>query len=266
MWSVTTQIMTNERSPRRIQSVDTAIEILETIRDHNGLGLSELANEVGHSPSTAHTYLATMRNRGYVRKVGDTYKIGFYTIPLAEFVRSHSELYIAGKDEIDKLADETGEIAHLVIESHGKEIPIYEEFGSEAVGEKFYTRNKGYPRPNLHCSAIGKAILANLEKEKLRAILDDYEFTARTERTITDEQTLRDELETVREQGFAQNDEEQVEGLRAVGAVVQRDDEVLGGISLSAPTTRMSGQQFSEAIPSLIQRKANIVEIRLQTL
>lgn len=100
-----------------------------------------------------------------------------------------------------------------MVESHGREILLYERFGPEAVGEDLYTRIKGFPRRNLHCSAASKAILAHLEPERRDDILEDYEFISRTPNTITDEETLREEFENVRAKAFARNDEEQIAGV-----------------------------------------------------
>lgn len=257
--------MTSDRSPRRIQSVELAFEILEVLRDLEGAGVSDIAAEINRSPGTTHTYLATMQESGYVRSVEGEYHVGLFALPLGEYVRAHSRLYQAGKSEADKLAQETGEASHLVVESNGREILLYEQFGPDAVGEDLYTHIKGYPRRNLHCSAASKAILAHLEPERRDSILHDYEFVSRTSNTITDEETLRSELEKVRTDGFARNDEEQIAGVRAIAAPVLNNGVVYGAISLSAPTSRIRGERFSSSMPEHIVKAANVIEVNLQT-
>lgn len=257
--------MSEDRSPRRIQSVELAFEILETLRDSEGATVTEVAAQIDRSPGTAHTYLATMQEQGYVRTIDGEYHVGLFALPLGEYVRSQSRLYQAGKQVVDKLAQQTGEASHLVVESHGREILLYEQFGPEAVGEDLYTQIKGYPRRNLHCSAASKAILAHLEPDHRERILSEYELVDRTPNTITDEETLRDELEDVRSNGFARNDEEQINGVRAIAAPVIHDDVVYGAISLSAPTSRMQGERFSSTVPERIVDAANVIEVNLQT-
>jgi DNA-binding IclR family transcriptional regulator len=256
--------MSGDRSPRRIQSVELAFEILEALRDSEGATVSEVATEIDRSPGTAHTYLATMEELGYVRSVDDEYHVGLYALPLGEYVRSHSRLYQVGKSEADELAQETGEASHLVVESHGREILLYEQFGPDAVGEDLYTQIKGYPRKNLHISAASKAILAHIDADRRDSILEDYELIRRTPNTITDEATLRAELETVRSDGFARNDEEQITGVRAIAAPILHDGDVFGAISLSAPTSRMQGERFSSSIPERVVDSANVIEVNLQ--
>lgn len=257
--------MSKERSPRRINSVDRALDLLELLRARDGATVSELAAAVDCSPGTVHTHLATLADRGYVRQEGEEYHVGLFVLPLGEYARASSTVYEAAKPVLDELAEETGEVTHLVVESHGREISLYERFGSEAVGEALYEEIKGFPRRNLHCSAAGKAILAHADPDCRTAMLDGYEFHERTPATITDEATLRTELERVREQGFACNDEEQVPGVRAVGAPILHDGQVHGAVSLSAPTSRLQDQRFSSTVPDRVVQAANVVEINLQS-
>lgn len=257
--------MTDDRSPRRIQSVEVAFEILEVLRDAEGATVTEVAEQIDRSPGTTHTYLATLRDQGYVRSIDGTYGVGLFALPLGEYVRSRSRLYQVGKSEVDKLAQETGEAGHLVVESHGREILLYEQFGPDAVGEDLYTRIKGFPRRNLHCSAASKAILAHLDPDRRDSILADYEFVKRTPNTVLEEDVLREELEEVRENGFARNDEEQIAGVRAIAAPIVHEEVVHGAISLSAPTSRIRGEQFSESVPERVVHSANVIEVNLQT-
>ncbi|MFC4540479.1 IclR family transcriptional regulator [Halosolutus amylolyticus] len=257
--------MGKNRNPRRIQAVDHAFEILGLLRDHDGMTVSEIANAVGLTPGTVHTHLTTMQAHGVVQKTDGKYQLGTYMIPFGENVRSNSRLFRAGKTEVDDLAAETGESVHLVVETLGREVLLYEEFGQNAVGEGLYLRNKGSPGRNLHCSAAGKAILAHMDEKKRETILDGYDFTPQTPNTITDEDALRDELQQIREENIARNDEEQIEGVRAVGCPIRHSDEVLGAISLSAPTRRFEGERFAQTIPEVVAKTANIIEVEFQT-
>ncbi|WP_306060032.1 IclR family transcriptional regulator [Natronococcus wangiae] len=256
--------MEHNRNPRRIQAVDHAFEILKALRDHGGLTVSELANEVDLTPGTVHTHLTTMQEHGVVQNTGDKYQVGMFMIPFGEHVRNNSRLFRAAKTEVDDLARETGESVHLVVETLGREVLLYEEFGENAVGEDLYLRNKGSPGYNLHCSAAGKAILAHVSEEKRNAILDGYDLTPQTTNTITDEATLREELQEIHKEHVARNDEEQIDGVRAVGCPIRHREEVLGAISLSAPTSRLQGEQFQSTIPDLVAKSANIIEVEFQ--
>lgn len=257
--------MTDRRTPRRIQAVEHAFEILEVLRDHDGMTVSAIATEVGLTPGSVHTHLATLRARGVVEQADGEYRLGAYLIPFGESVRGNSRLFRAAKTEVDTLAQETGEAVHLVVEALGREVLLYEEFGHNAVGEDLYLRNKGSPGHHLHCSAAGKAILAHMADARREAILDGYDFTQRTAKTITDEAALREELRRIREETVARNDEEQIEGVRAVGCPIRHGGELLGAISLSAPTKRLQGDRFRTTIPDRVAKTANVIEVEVQT-
>lgn len=257
--------MSDDRAPRRIKSVGIAFDILKILRNEGGATVTEIAEAIDRTPGTTHTYLATMCDKGYVRVEDGEYQVGLFALPLGEYVRANSKLYQVGKPEVDKLARETGEAAHLVVESHGREILLYEQFGPDAVGEDLYARIKGYPRRNLHCSAASKAILAHLDGSQRDEILDGYQLVSRTPNTITEEEVLREELEQVRSDGYASNDEEQITGVRAVAAPIIHEETIFGAISLSAPTSRMPEDQFMKTAPEQILDVANVIEVNIQT-
>ena len=256
--------MTDSRRPRRIQSVDRAFDIVETLRENGSMTISELTDEVDLSPGTIHTYLATLKARGYVRSEDGVYSPGLFFLPMGEHVRSNTNLYEAGQSVADELAEETGEAIHLIVETNMHEITLYEQFGPNAVGQEIYLKNQGTPKRNLHCSAAGKAILAHLDKAYRAEILANYSFNAYTRSTITDPEHLREELAMIRECGVAFNDEEQILGLRAVGAPITTEDSVQGAISLSAPVSRLQGDRFESTFPDHVRQAANIIEVNLQ--
>lgn len=111
---------------------------------------------------------------------------------------------------------------------------------------------------------LAEAILGFLPENRVHEILDQHGLPERTAKTITDRTTLFDELETIRERSYAYNDEEEVEGLRAVGApVIDRDETVLGSLSVAGPTSQLKGAPFNEELPKQVQRAANVIEMKI---
>ena len=104
---------------RTVKSVENAFEILEYLRDVNEATVSEVAEYSTLSPGSVHTHLTTLKQRGYVVQDGDTYRLGPLLLPLGEHVRNKSRIYRAAEEEVDGLAEETGECAHLVVEHGG---------------------------------------------------------------------------------------------------------------------------------------------------
>lgn len=257
--------MTTNES-RTIESVEVACDIIEVLRETGGATVTEIGDRVDLSLGSIYTHLATLRANNYVIQEDKQYRLSPRFVTLGEHVRNHSELYNAGTKKADEIAEETGEAVNLMTEYNGLKVILYQAFGQNAAGTEYHVRNREEPKRYLHYSASGKAMLAGFSEEKVQRIIDEHGLEQRTENTITDEDRLFDELETVSDQGFALNDEEQVNGLRAVGAAITNSEgSVIGSISLSAPKHRMRGETFREEMPELVMNTANLIELNLQT-
>lgn len=259
--------MTGEESERRtIGSVDRSLCVLEALHRLDGATLAELAGEVELSKGTLHTHLSTLREHGFVEHRGDRYALGQRFVTFGEYVRNSEPLYRAAKGEVDELARESGECVHLITEQDGLESILYESFGDRAVGREFFVKNRGEMGRHLHYSAAGKAILSQFDDDERAAVVDRHGLPERTERTITDREAFLAELDCVQEQGYATNDEEDLPGVRAVGSpILGTDGEVLGALSVSAPTSRLDGERFTEELPWTVKDYVNVIEVNLQT-
>lgn len=252
---------------RTITSVANACDIIKHIRTHGGATVSAVAEEMDLTPSTVHTYLATLREANYVVKEGVSYRLGPQLLTLGEHVRHHDKLFRTAKEQVEELTVETGESVHLIFEHDGRLFGLYERFGENAVGIEYHNRKREQPLNHLHCTAAGKAILSEFTDDRVEEIVEKRGMPRNTDQTITDRDRLIEALETIRERGYAHADEEQMEGLRAVGApVVTPQTGVVGAIAVSGPTARLSGERFEERIPDMVMQAANICEINLQTV
>lgn len=252
-------------SPRRIQSVQTASTILEAVQYLDEPTFSDLCDEVSISKGTVHTYLETLESEGLISKAESGYRLGFRLVTMGESVRNQTGIYRAGQDEVEKLAETTGEWVHLTVEYQGREVTIYESSGDRAVAMDYHLRMRESPQ-YLHHTATGKAMLAHLDRDRVRQIVDQQGLVRRTEKTIDTSEALFEELDQIRTQGYAVNDEEEVRGMRSVGTVIQGGDAaVAGAISVTAPTSRLSGEYLDSEIPELVMEAANIIEVNLET-
>lgn len=259
--------MTGETEKRTVKSVDTACNILEYLRETNGATVSDVATHTSLSAGSVHTHLTTLKEHGYVVQEGDRYKLGPLLLTLGEHVRNKNLLYRASKEEIDVLADETNECVHLVIEYEGRLVTLYEAFGENAVGTEYHTKKREEPIQHHHCTAAGKAMLSRYSRERVETILDRHGMPVRTPNTITDREKLFEELSKIRDRGFAISNEEQIVGIRAVGApITAPDGEVLGAISVSGPTSRLKDDICREEISEQVIRTVNIAEININTI
>jgi DNA-binding IclR family transcriptional regulator len=251
------------RSPRTLKTVSRAMDVVRALEELDGAGVTELATELDTSKSVVYNYLTTLRENKLVVKEGTTYKLSLQFLLLGEYVRNQNVLYTIAKPEIEQLATETEEYAHLSTEQHGLNVNLYKVKGAKAVGSTYQTSK--LQRPDyLHFSATGKSILAHLPRERVEEIIDRYGLVRKTKNTITDPEELFTELERVRERGYAYNDEEEIEGLQAIGApVLDRHGTVLGSISVSGPVNRMSEESYQERLVETVTNTANVIEVNI---
>ena len=242
-----------------IQSIKNACTILETLLQWNGASVSELSERVDLSKSSIHNHLQTLVDTGFVVKNGQEYDIGLQCLTLGGYARDHHELYQSARSTIDQLARETGELALVTTHDRGKSVYLYQAHGVEAVTTDSYL---GIRLP-LHCTATGKAMLAHMDREQVKKIIDSNGLSPQTESTTTEPEQLFEELETIRDRRFALDDEERIHGMRGVASpILDRDDNsVLGALSVTGPSSRIEGDIFREEIPKLIRRGAEMLEV-----
>lgn len=250
---------------RTIQSVDRACEILEIVRETREVSLSEIADKMDLSMGALHTYLATLCDNGILVKEGRQYRLAPQLITYGEHVRNTLPLYRVGRTVVDEAVHETNESVHLITEHNGLEVSVYQSFGVEAVGSELYIKNQERQEWYLHWSSAGKAILAHMPEDRVLEIINEYGLKSRTPHTITERDALLDNLSEIRERGYAFNDEEEITGLRSVGAPIKdQQGDILGAISISAPKSRFGDERFYDEIPEFITHKANVIEVTLQ--
>lgn len=243
---------------RRVKAVETSCSILEALRRLDGAGVSELAAELDRSKATVHSHLATLVDQEFVVKRGDTYEISLRFVDFGNYARTNLDIYEIAREQVERLADETGEVAQFMVEEHGRGVYLHKARGANAIQTASYVGN----RKDLHCTALGKAILSQLPTDRVDEIIDRTGLEGHTGNTLTTREALVTELESVREEAVAFDDEEVLEGLRCVAApVTHPTGELNAGISISGPTSRFKGERFREELPELVRDAANVIEV-----
>jgi len=243
-----------------IQAAEITVAVLQGLKEIDGGGVTELADHLGMSKSRVHNYLTTLQQEEYVVKEGTTYDLGLRVVGLGTYARHSQEIYEVAKPELEELAAETGDLVNLLVEEYGMGIYLHREQGENAVEVDAYTGH----RVHLHNTALGKAIMAELSRDRVEAIVDRHGLPATTENTITDRAALYERLDDVTERGVAFDDEERLPGLRCVArAVTDNEEEVHGAISVSGPSSRMQGDRYHEEVPQKLEEAANIVSLNM---
>lgn len=250
----------NKDDVHTVQTTETTFEIIEALKDLGAATLSTVARELEMSKSTARTHLRTLHKHDYVVMDDDgVFRLSLEFFDTGERVRNRFSIYEPAVPIIDELAEKTNEKAQIMIEENNTGYYIYRMKGRQGVN------TRSGRRAELHCTSAGKAALAFMDRARVEEILDENGLPRHTERTITDREEFLEELDDIRERGFAFNDEERLKGLRAIGApILDEDDSVLGAVSLSGPTTHIRGERFRDELPELVMQSADVIHIRTQ--
>lgn len=258
-----TQYRTNqaEEPKRRVKSVETTFSIIETLKDSDGRTLSELSTELDMAKSTVHRYLQTLLYGGYIVKEGSEYHLSLRFLELGDQASSRKRGYSIAREKVEELAEETDERAQFIVAEHGQAVYVHRKAGSHAV-----KTDPGIgKRIGLHTIAAGKAIIAEWPDEVIEEFVSTRELRSETPHTVTDLEDLMTEVEEIRERGYGVNKQENIEGLRAVGAAVcDQHGRPIGAFSVSGPTNRMKGEWFGQELPDLLLGLTNEMELNLR--
>lgn len=246
-----------------IQSVQTAFQIVETIIHEKQWTVTEIATELEMPLSTTHNYLRSLVEAGYLRKHDNKYQISTRFLEIANRDRFDTELFTTAKPVLKEFAEETGEFSMLMIEEDGLGVVYGIEKGSKVEHIKIRETHPGI-RTHLHTTATGKAILAESSDKKIGRIIDSLGLTKKTDNTITEREELFDDIESIRDNGYAIDREERFDGMCGVGvAIFSELDQLQGAISVYGPTHQINEELVEGDLPKRVLEAANIIQVSL---
>lgn len=242
-----------------IKSDETLFDLVELLRELDGAGVTELADRLGIAKSTVHGHLTTLRERGYVVKQSGQYALGLRFFEYGQYVRSRLEIVQSGTFAVDRLEAETGEMVWLLSYEDGKAVYVYGRGGDNDIDINTILGT----RIHMHYNSGGKAILAHLPESEVLDIIDTHGLPSRTDHTITDPDRLLAELEAIREQGYALNRSEDLDGIHAVGVPLLVDGEVQGALSVAGPAHRMPKERCEGEVLDRLRAATNDIDLTL---
>lgn len=244
---------------RQVKTAVRVFSIVETVQRLDGARLVDITDAEGISKGTAHQYLSTLTDLGYLRKDGHEYEVGIKFLNHGIHAREQYDIMSACRPTIKDLVTETGEIVWVVIEADGKAVYVDKIKSDRAVQTLAHIGTSAH----LHYLASGKAILSQLSTDRVGEIIEQHGLPARTDQSITSEDALFAELAEVREQGYAINEGEATPGVRAVGAPVTVDGDVYGAISVTGPENRLEDKTIHDRIVTPLLSATNEIELKL---
>lgn len=249
----------NKRSGRELKVLKRGFEIIELISQEPGLTLTKIAEKLDLPKSTVHIYLQTLEQSGYLVNTDAGYNISFRFLTVGGLRRNRSHLYEVTREPMAELSDDLDDVFNVALatEERGQRVLIYKIEGERSP---FADVPVGH-MTNLHWVSHGKALLSKFSDAEVERIVDRHGLPRATQNTITSRDELVAELETVRDQGYSLEDEERVEGIRAVAVPVEgTETDPIGSISISGPKSRLDTDHIPKFVEKL-KTTTNIVEI-----
>lgn len=235
-----------------IQSLDRGIQILLILAEKNSAGVTELAESLGVDKSTASRLVETLRRRDMVRVDPETkkYRLGFRILHLGEALKDNLNVIAIARPMLLSLSGQINESVHFCAYNNGS---VYVMDQVRSNKNYALSATVGMIEP-LHCSSVGKCILAYRRQETIRSLLKDYTFTKYTGQTIETEEALLKNLEQIRAQGYALDDEEMAPGVRCIAVpVYDYRNSVRYSIGVSGPKASLTAATIDLYVRKMIE-------------
>lgn len=243
-----------------VQSAERIFGVLEALAETGPIGLMELSTRLSLHKSTVHRLLLSLSCMGYVNQDSSgKYTLTFKLVELSEKVKSKSDIVSIIHPLIVGLANECRETVHFV-QRTGTEVFYLDKVEPKNPQDSAIrmASQVGLTRP-MYCSAVGKAILAELKEEEVEYIWNNSLIERKTEYTITSLAALMNEITEIRKNGFALDNEENELGVRCI-AVCIRDlqGQPNNAFSISTPAFRMTDGRVEELAIEILRTKESI--------
>jgi DNA-binding IclR family transcriptional regulator len=239
----------------RLQALDRAFAVLDLLAGSNTpLGLAEIADALGLHKSTAHRFLMVLeRHRMVERALAGKFRLGLRLCDLGGRAIEQFDLRERAQLHLKTLVAEVEETAHLCVMEKTHMVYIDKQEPERSI--RMISR-VGASSP-IHCTAVGKAILATMTRSRVEALLPELQLERFTRRTMTSREALLKELERTSRRGYAVDDEEREEGVRCAGvAILDSRGEAVAAVSVSGPSFRVTMQK----IPQIANRLMTCVK------
>ncbi|HEY8891190.1 MAG TPA: IclR family transcriptional regulator [Clostridium sp.] len=221
-----------------VKSAVRALEIFELLaKNKNGLSVVDISKKLNIPQSSVSNLVKTLHDLGYItRDETKKYVLGVRLIQLGAVAMETLDIGVLAKPILQRLVEKVQETVFLAIRAQNEVVYILKIDSNRSVST---TAQPGYHRPLYH-TGLGKAFLSSMTKKEQNEILSNIELIPITSHTITNKDTLIEQLEQFRSQGYAIDDEEGENGLYCIATTVSTlDKNIEAAISISGLKTRI---------------------------
>lgn len=236
-----------EKDPRIISSLQRALDILSLFGPQTPeLGITDIAKALNLHKSTASGLVYTLERNGYIAQNPENrrYHLGLQLVERAGVLLDQIEIRKIAMPELEYLRDWASESVNLAILEENQIIYIERLLTDKSLGFRNHIGKRAWP----HSTALGKAILSHLPPQQALAVLQSYALESMTQNTITDIEVLMRQFELFRRQGYAIEREENEIGGLCISAPIHSYDAVpIAAVSVSFPLSRLDETTISSS-------------------
>ena len=236
-----------------VQSVERTFLLIELLSEKREMSISELSSRSLLHKTTVFRLLNTLMSLGYVYQNPDNEQYGLTLkfLKISSAGLSRNDIRNEARPMLKRLSHQCGETVHLV-ERNGNNVVYIDKFESNKNSVRMVSRIG--MELGMTTTAVGKALLSHCSDDEVLSVWNESEHTAKTQYTITEFEEFKKEIKTVREKGYAVDNQENELGVRCVAAALpDAFGEYRYAVSVSAPINRMDEETVIKTAEKLLK-------------
>jgi IclR family KDG regulon transcriptional repressor len=247
----------------KLTSLDKSLRLIDTLsKNALGMSLSQLSEALNYPKSTVHHMLSTLLSYDYVSQDPETkkYSLGFKFLSIGRVILDNIDVRRTARRHLLELHEQCKEAVHLAILRDGKVIYIDKIDTQGMVSLATYI---GF-RTDPHAAAGGKVLLSELSRKEIMDTYREKPLKTYGKNTITSMPQLFEELEKIKKQGYAIDDEEYYEGIRCVAAPIRAGWKVVAAVSITGAIFTMTMERIHNDLKAMVMETTERISNELQ--
>jgi len=249
----------------KLSSLDKSLQVIEQLsRTPRGLSLSELTQTLGYPKSTIHHMLSTFLPYDYVSQDPETrkYRLGFRFLSISNIILDNLDIRKIAHEHLRELHQKCNEAVHLYVLRNGYLVCL-DKIQTPGVGGLSLDTYIGF-RTDPHAAASGKVILSELSHSQIEELYKDRPLKVYGKNTITSFAQLFEQLENIKKQGYAIDNEEYYEGARCIAAPVRAGGRIEAAISVTGSIFSMTMDRITRELSVLVTSTAKAISSEMR--
>lgn len=249
-----------EARTRPIKAVENTFAIIDYLREHGASSMPAIADDLGLAKSTVYKHLLTLKQQGFVVESDHRFSLSYQFLTIGGAIRDQSALCSAAQETLQSLVEDTDHMLLFSLLEGTKGVFVFRINDRLGLGRTIPVG----ARFHLNQNAAGKAMLAEVDDERMEEIVDTAGLPQETSETISSKQELIDQIAEIRKRGYAVNMGERKSLLWAVSAAVtDPESDAVGAISIGGPASQISEERLHE-LGEMAKRAAGELELQIR--